>query len=45
MLNEAMAVVICLVLYIIGVAAFHRMARKKREERDNIMIWHYRHMA
>ena len=31
MLNEAMAVVICLVMYIIGVAAFHRMYEEKGE--------------
>lgn len=31
MLTEAMAVVICLVLYIIGVAAFHRMYEEKGE--------------
>ena len=31
MLNEAMAVVICLVMYIIGVVAFHRMYEEKGE--------------
>ena len=31
MLTEAMAVVICLVMYIIGVVAFHRMYEEKGE--------------
>ena len=49
MLTEAMAVVICLVMYIIGVVAFHRMYEEKERESwkisSNIMIWQYRHMA
>ena len=50
MLTEAMAVVICLVMYIIGVVAFHRMYEEKGERESwkissHIMIWQYRHMA
>ncbi|WP_448946652.1 hypothetical protein [Lachnoanaerobaculum sp.] len=41
MLNEAMAVVICLVMYIIGVAAFHRMYEEKGKRELEDIKSHY----
>ena len=41
MLNEAMAVVICLVMYIIGVAAFHRMYEEKGKREIEDIKSHY----
>ena len=49
MLTEAVAVFICLVIHLVGIAAFHRMYEEKgkREIEDiksHYMIWQYRHM-
>ena len=41
MLNEAMAVVICLVMYIIGVVAFHRMYEEKGKREIEDIKQHY----
>ena len=41
MLTEAVAVVICLVMYIIGVAAFHRMYEEKGERELEDIKSHY----
>ena len=39
MLTEAMAVFICLVIYLIGVAAFDRMYEEKGKRSSHITIW------
>lgn len=41
MLTEAMAVVICLVMYLIGVAAFHRMYEEKGKREIEDIKSHY----